>query len=321
MKKNKKSFDVPILFLIYKNSKITEATFNQIRKIKPTRLFIAADGPVSERDREECELTRKVVEKIDWPCNVERRFLSENLGLKKAVSSGITWFFSRVREGIILEYDCFPNMDFFYFCQEMLNRYRNDLNIFSISGSNLQGEIWRGDGDYYYSHFFGCWGWATWRRSWSHWNPNLEGFNIFRSQNLIRNILLDPKVSKSYMAALSDVHSGKNKTTWSFCFEYIQICQGSLSVVPNRNLVSNIGFGQHATHAKNSGHPIANIPTAHLQNYKSPSFKIANLEADTLQNKKAFYMPCKDYIAYKLAIYIKYILPKFIIILVKDKIT
>ena len=320
MKKNKKSFDVPILFLIYKNPRITEVTFNQIRKIKPTRLFIAADGPVSDDDIKQCELTRKVVEKIDWPCNVEKRYLSANLGLKKAVSSGITWFFSRVSEGIILEYDCFPNMDFFYFCQEMLNRYRNDLKIFSISGSNLQGEIRRGDGDYYYSHFFGCWGWATWRRSWSQWNPNLEGFNIFQSQNLIRNILLDPKVARSYMGALSDVYSGRNKTTWSFCFEYMQICQGSLTVVPNRNLVSNIGFGPQATHIKDLRHPIANIPAAPLLTYKSPSFKIADLEADTLQNKNAFYVAPKDYIAYKLKCLIKYFLPKFIIILVKDKI-
>jgi hypothetical protein len=319
MKKNKKVFDVPILFLIYKNPKITKLTFNQIKKIKPTILFISADGPASDKDREECKLTRKIIEEIDWPCKVEIKFHSTNLGLKKAVSSGISWFFSKVAEGIILEYDCFPNMDFFYFCQEMLKRYRRDNNIFSISGSNLQGGVWRGDGDYYYSHFFGCWGWATWRRSWRHWSPNLSRFEIFESQNLIRNILLDPKISNSYMRILSDVHSGRNKTTWSFCFEYAQICQGSLSVVPNRNLISNIGFGSHATHAKNVNHPIANIPTAPLQNFQKPSFKIADLEADTLQNKKAFYIPAKDFVVYKLISFVKYILPEFIIILIKQK--
>jgi len=319
MKKNKKVFDVPILFLIYKNPKITQLTFNQIKKIKPTMLFISADGPASDNDRDECELTRKIVQKIDWPCKVDKKFHSTNLGLKKAVSSGINWFFSEVAEGIILEYDCFPNMDFFYFCQEMLKRYRNDNSIFSISGSNLQGGVWRGDGDYYYSHFFGCWGWATWKRSWRQWKPSLSKFKIFESQNLIRNILLDAEVSRSYMKALSDVYSGRNKTTWSFCFEYIQISQGSLSVVPNRNLISNIGFGLHATHAKNSDHPIANIPTVSLKNFKAPSFKIADLEADTLQNKNAFYIPLKDFIVRRFITFIKYILPESIIILIKEK--
>lgn len=316
---NKKNFNVAILFLIYKNPAITQLTFNQIKKIKPNKLYISADGPVSENDNRECELTRMIVEEIDWPCTIEKRFLKFNLGLKNAVSSGISWFFSKEEEGIILEYDCFPNMDFFYFCEEMLNRYRNDFHIFSISGANLQGGIWRGDGDYYYSHFFGCWGWATWKRSWIHWTPSLENFEMFRLKKYIRNILLDNNVSKSYMRTLSEVYCNKNKTTWSFYFEYIQICRGLFTIVPNRNLISNIGFGANATHAKNSKHPLANIPTASLQSYRAPLFKIADLEADTLQNKKAFYMTKKDLIICKIKIFIKAILPKFIENYIKEK--
>ena len=189
------NFDVPILFLIYRQPEITRATFERIRQIKPSRLYIAADGPHRDRpsEKEGCELTRRVIDQIDWPCEVKKRFLPENVGLKKAVSGAIEWFFSEVDEGIILEYDCLATPSFFYFCQEMLNRYRNDESVFCITGDNLQNGVWRGDGDYYFSNLFGCWGWATWKRSWKYWKPNLPNYERFKSENQIANIASSKK--------------------------------------------------------------------------------------------------------------------------------
>jgi hypothetical protein len=308
-------FDVPILFLIYRNPEVTRTTFEQIRKIRPSHLYIAADGPHLDRPLEidECELTRHVVDLIDWDCEVKKRFLPENVGLKKAVSGAIDWFFSEVDEGIILEYDCLAGSDFFNYCKEMLSRYRDDKDVFSISGNNLQNGIWRGDGDYYYSHLFGCWGWATWKRAWQHWQPNLPNYERFVLDNQIANFVISNKARKSCTQSLDDIYHGRNTTTWAFCFEYAQMCQCGLCIVPNRNLVSNIGFSKEGTHAKDPNHPLANMPTESLASFRAPTFKIANIEADELQTINAYRASMRTEIRIVLGNVVKFILPEFMI--------
>ena len=316
----KKSFNVPILFLIYKNPEVTSRTFHAIKRIKPASLYISADGPKSKDEREECILTREIIKKIDWDCDVRTRFLPKNLGLKLAVSSAIDWFFSEVSEGIILEYDCLAGPDFFIFCKEMLSRYRYDKDIFSISGNNLQNGIWRGDGDYYYSSFFGCWGWATWGRAWKYWKPNLTNYEAFSEHNQLENFLPDKQVHNLYKNSLNDIHQGINTTTWAFCFEYAQLSHRGLTIVPNKNLVSNIGFNSQGTHARDPKHPLANMPIDEFKKFRQPTFKIANIKADILQNKNAYYMPIKTIFLSKAVKFIKFILPVTLFNLIKKKI-
>ena len=313
------NFDVPILFLIYRQPEITKATFERIRQIKPSRLYIAADGPHRDRpsEKEECELTRRVIDKIDWPCKVEKRFLPENVGLKKAVSGAIEWFFSEVDEGIILEYDCLATPSFFYFCREMLNRYRNDESLFCITGDNIQHGVWRGDGDYYFSNLFGCWGWATWKRSWKYWKPNLPNYERFKSENQIANIASSKKSRKYWIEKFDDIHAGRNTTTWAFCFLYAQLCQRGLCVVPNRNLVSNIGFSKEGTHAKDPDHPLANMQSETLNSFRAPTFKIANIQADERQTIIASSVSLQTAIRINAEKILKSILPKLIISVIR----
>jgi hypothetical protein len=312
---NTNLFDTPILFLIYRNPEVTLITFEQIKKIRPKFLFIAADGPHLDRplEVEECELTRQIINLIDWDCEVKTRFLPENVGLKKAVSGAIDWFFLNVDEGIILEYDCLVESDFFLFCRTMLTRYRNEKGVFSISGTNLQDGIWRGDGDYYYSHLFGCWGWATWKRAWQHWRPNLIDYEIFSSNKQINNFVISKRARNSCAKSLDDIHYGRDNTTWSFCFEYVQMCNYAFCVVPNRNLVSNIGFSRNGTHAKDANHPLANMPIKSLTSFRAPTFRIANIEADEIQTLNAYPISIRLKIRIFLVNIAKFILPKFIV--------
>ena len=172
------SFKTPVLFLIFNQPEITVETFAIIAKLKPSILYISADGPRNGYSEEhECNLTRKkVLSMINWKCDVHKRFLSKNVGCKEAVSTGIDWFLKEQKEGIILEYDCVPSRSFFYFCQEMLSRYRNDSRIFSISGTNYQFGNSFGDGDYYYSRIPSVWGWATWERAWKYWDGSISDY-------------------------------------------------------------------------------------------------------------------------------------------------
>ena len=128
-------YPIPILFLIYKNPSATKRVFDEIKKIKPSKLYIAADGPKDSSEHKECSEVRLITENIDWNCEVYRRYLDDNMGCKVAVSSAITWLFDNEERGIILEYDCLPHKSFFTFCESMLVKYENNKSIMHISGS------------------------------------------------------------------------------------------------------------------------------------------------------------------------------------------
>lgn len=288
----------PILFLIFRQPEVTRTVFEQIRAARPRKLYIAADGPRPDRpdDIAECEATRAVVAHVDWECEVHTRFLPSNLGLKKAVSSALDWFFEAEEEGIILEYDCLPDPSFFPYCQAMLDRYRNDTRVFSITGSNIQADIRRGDGDYYFSRFTGIWGWASWRRSWALWRPNLEDFEIFLSTEIIQSIVSDKEGQQFWVKTFEAVHMGLNVTTWAFSLIYAQIKQGGYCVVPNYNLIRNIGFGVEGTNAVDPNHPLAHLEVSELTLYKEPTFFVPDLAADGETTRRAAYSPSRPFL-------------------------
>lgn len=258
--KTEKSFDVPILFIIYNRPDLTAKTFAKIREMRPKYLFIGADGPNLNKkgDMEKCQKTREIVSKIDWPCKVETRFLRNNSGCAIGVSSAISWFFSKVEMGIILEDDCLPNKSFFYFCKEMLSKYEKDNEIMMISGTNLLGKWKSKKQDYYFSRQVAIWGWATWRRAWkrySHTLPELK--NTEKLIQLKKTINNDPYY-KYIIGKAKETLRGK-KDSWGYrwiisCY----LCNGKI-ITPSKNLISNLGFNSSALHTKNPFSWMANI--------------------------------------------------------------
>jgi SAM-dependent methyltransferase len=149
-------FSTPVLFLIYNRTEFTERVFNEIRKIKPNKLYVAADGPKpnDESDKRKCNTTRNIIKDIDWKCEVKTLFRTEHLGCKIGVSSAIDWFFENEIRGIILEDDILPSVTFWKFCEEMLDKYADDSRIMHITGNNLQLG-WRRNNDSYYFSLYG----------------------------------------------------------------------------------------------------------------------------------------------------------------------
>jgi len=246
---NKKKFDTPVLFIIFNRPETTKKVFEAIRKYKPSKLFVAADGPREGKlgEQERCEEARKITEQIDWPCEVKRLYRKKNLGCKLAVSGAITWFFENVEEGIILEDDCLPNPSFFTFCEQMLELYRNDKKVMCISGDNfLPTQMQKGNG-YYFSKYIHIWGWATWRRAWKNYDVNIKDWPEVKKKGII-NKYFDSFLEKTYWQTLfGAVYRGKINT-WDYQFVYHVWRNSGFSVAVGVNLVKNVGFTKGATH-------------------------------------------------------------------------
>lgn len=239
-------YKVPILFLVFNRPDTTKIVFEAIRKVKPKRLFIAADGPRKHKNEEQkCVQAREIALNIDWPCEVNTLFRNENLGCGLAVSQAISWFFSKVEEGIILEDDCLPSTSFFCFCEQLLIKYKYNERIFHISGNNFQNGFWRGSGDYYFSKFSHSWGWATWRRAWLLYNYNIYIDKVVLERNFPGKRFR--RLKHNWYSNFDDLQK-KHINTWDYQWHYTCWVNDALSIIPNKNLVLNIGFGIDSTH-------------------------------------------------------------------------
>lgn len=283
-----KNFSTPILFLIFNRPDTTEKVFEIIRKIKPEKLFVSADGPRAhkEGEKEKCEQTRKIIERVDWKCEVHRNFSEENLGCKKGVVKGINWFFDNVEEGLIIEDDCMLDDSFFGFAEAMLKRYKDDERIMHIGAANFQDGKKRGDASYYFSKFCHVWGWATWRRAWKHYDVAIKSFSQFKTNNTIAAILPDRKMQKHWLKLFQTVYDNA-LDTWDFQWVYTVWELKGMSIIPNENLVTNIGFGEEATHTRDSEHVLAENKSGSIKEIIHPEKIKINEEADkyTFDNK------------------------------------
>ena len=254
----------PILFLIYNRPQYTKEVLAAIRQAKPSRLFIAADGPKInvEGDAMLCDQTRSITQDIDWPCEVELLFRDANLGCKLGVSSAIDWFFSHVSEGIILEDDCLPNQSFFRFCELLLDHYRNEKQVMMIGGANPATTV-NLQGDYFFSRFYNIWGWATWRRAWSKYDIKISDWPGLKEKKFLDKIFPNNLKNRLFIERMFDEAYGNERcSVWSLQCTYTCLINDGYAVLPVRNLVSNIGL--IGTHEMN--HDQLFLPTEN-QNY------------------------------------------------------
>ena len=250
------TLNTPLLLIAWRRPHTLRQVIDAIRPLAPSRLYVACDGPNSERpgEAEMVAATRRVIEQeIDWPCQIERLYSEVNQGCRVGVSRAISWFFDQVEEGIILEDDCVPHLDFFPYCASLLDRYRHDTRIWCISGSNFQNGKWRGDGSYYFSRYNHCWGWASWRRCWQHYDADLAGWPALRESGLLKSIFFN-RVERKYWSKIWQTLVDQGRPdTWDYQWTFTCLANGGLTALPNRNLVSNIGFGVDATHTTSGG--------------------------------------------------------------------
>jgi hypothetical protein len=239
----------PVLFLIFNRPATTQCVFDAIRLAKPSRLFVAADGPRDDRpsETEKCEHARRIIGAVDWDCEVLTLFREKNLGCKKAVSSAIDWFFSHVEEGIILEDDCLPHPDFFSYCDALLELYKDNDRVMVITGCNFQNGQRRGQASYYFSKYNHVWGWATWRRAWLKNDPALSFWPAWKhSFKWLRHT--PDRIARHYWSNIFDRMYRNEIDTWDYPWTASVWYHGGLTATPNVNLVTNIGFGPDGTH-------------------------------------------------------------------------
>lgn len=274
-------FDIPILFLIFNRPDTTEKVFEKIREIKPKNLYVSADGARKNKpgEYEKCEMAKNVLKKVDWECEINVNFSEINLGCKEGVTKGINWFFENVEYGIILEDDCLPDISFFNFCKVMLEKYKDDKRVMHIGGVNFQDSNKRGNNSYYFSRYCHVWGWATWKDRWEKYDVKMTDYDDNKYRKISESIISDKEII-NYYRRLFDIVKNDKLDTWDFQWVWTVWKNDGVSIIPNVNLVKNIGFGEEATHTISTSSKISELSTGSLSDITFNDIIEPNDEAD-----------------------------------------
>ena len=257
-----------------------------MRPIAPHNLYIACDGPRFDNNYEALQVatSREVIDtEIDWPCRIERLYSDTNLGCSVGPIRAITWFFDQVDEGIILEDDCVPHADFFPYCSNLLERYRNDDRVWCVSGNSfLHGNLIQSElnESYYFSRYTLTWGWASWSDRWSMYDPQIRHWPSLRDSGLLQQIFEDPYEVTYWSEIFERTFSQPQLVSWwDYQWFFAGLIRGALTATPRSNLVSNIGFGEGATHTLNPDTPIH--PAFPLSPLTHSDFVVRHRDADS----------------------------------------
>ena len=258
--------ETPVAMLVFRRPKQTARVLEAVRQARPRTLLVAADAPRLGRPAEAhaCAETRALFDRIDWDCRVLTRFPEQNLGVGHGVSSGISWVFEQVPEAIILEDDCVPDPTFFRYCAELLERYREDPRVMQISGTTYRARSLRTRSSYVFSKYPACWGWATWRRAWQHFDLGVSEWARLQHTPWLNQIFGQREVAAAWAKEFDHALHG-HIHTWDFQWAFACWLQEGLSISPRHNLVTNIGHGHDASHTFQHDDPMLHVPTRSMR--------------------------------------------------------
>lgn len=245
----------PVLLIFFNRPDSFKKVFEEVRKAQPQNLILVQDGPRNDKDKKAIEECRKIAESVDWDCNIIRDYSAVNLGCGMRPQTGITKALELFETVIVLEDDCVPAESFFRYCDEMLERYRNDDRIAYISGLN-HFETWEcGEQDYFFTKTGAIHGWATWRRVWNqYYDYYVKGVDNPYVLNLVKKqftnqIIANDRVYYWKKARLS-IKNGEKLSYWDNQWGFVKYSQNLLVIVPRINQIYNIGGGADSTHAQ-----------------------------------------------------------------------
>lgn len=264
----------PVVLFVFRRPAVTQRNLDVLRKVRPERLFVVADGPRPGRpeEAEQVAAVRALVDDaVDWDCKIEKRYAERNLGLEASVELGLDWVFTQVDRAIVLEDDCIPDPTFFRFCDELLERYADEPRIWQIAGDphHVPTALYRG-ASYDFSTWASVWGWATWADRWhahrAEFDRNHVGAEervdaIPRTAPAVRRTPAVPHpdslVNQAALRHFTQVAGETNGDLrgWDHHWWVTIMSHQGLSIMPAATLVENDGYSEGATHTRSDKKP------------------------------------------------------------------
>lgn len=262
--------DVAVLCLFFNRPEQFRQVFEQVKKARPSKLFLYQDGPRDNKDLAGIQACRDIVNDIDWNCEVHKLYQESNFGCDPSEFISQKWAFSYVDKCIVLEDDDVPAVSFFSFCKELLDKYENDERITMISGINYEEETKKCPYSYLFTSDCAIWGWASWKRVIDRWHGNYEFLEDEYHMQLLSKYINDSKQRKSLIPMFKR-HKAANKEYYESILIANHLLSHGLAIVPSKNLITNIGMTADSTHFNGS---IKTVPKSVSRIFTMKRFEI-----------------------------------------------
>tara|TARA_B100001093_G_scaffold367805_1_gene352713 strand:- start:14999 stop:15958 length:960 start_codon:yes stop_codon:yes gene_type:complete len=297
-------FKVPILIIGFNRPDYIKKQITVLRQIKPRSLYITIDAPRrnNEEDAKKVDEVKSLIDQeCDWDVKLFKNYAISNLGCGPGPVSGIDWFFEHVEEGIILEDDCIADLSFFTYCEELLEKYRSDSRVMTISGSCYPLSVKSNEYSYSFSSFIHIWGWATWRRAWKHFDIEIKEFPGTNGQKAIRNTLQSSRAIHEWQKRFLSVFGKGKAHIWDYQWMFASWLKGGITIHPKVNMIDNIGFGEDSTHTKDRS-------KSHAMTSGSITFPLSHPEEVKVDSEVDFMIQDKIVTPHGFVVYCKYLL-------------
>lgn len=276
----------PVLLITFNRPEHTFRVLSAIRSKKPQDLYVFQDGAREDNsdDVVRCTKVRKVIDDIvDWDCRLHTFFADKNYGCGAGPMTGISWFFSHVENGIVMEDDCLPHLDFFDYCDELLDRYKDDKQVMYISSTLYNGK-WKCEYSYDFSHYMITGAWASWARAWKGFDLDLLSLDAKKFRRHCKKILYSVVEADWWYFKLLEIQCDKEKKSyWDYQMQIHLFNSSGITIHPRVNLVSNIGFDGEGTHT------LCNNGMGNLQSYGiMPLIHPTTIHVDTRRDYVCF---------------------------------
>lgn len=241
--------DISVLLVFFTRHEQFKQVFEQVKKARPSRLFLYQDGPRENRpdDIENIKKCRAIAEDIDWECEVHRMYQEKNVGVDPSGYLADIWAFSHTDKCIVLEDDVVPSVSFFSFCKQMLDKYENDDRVMLISGFNVEEQTNDIESDYFFSTTTFTWGWASWSRVVKQWDTKYSFLDDEKKKNQIQQYIKEKKLVKNMINVFQN-HLDSGKEHFETLLISNQYLNKGLTIVPKKNMINNIGVVENSAH-------------------------------------------------------------------------
>lgn len=264
--------DVAVLLIFFTRPKQFKQVFEQVKKARPSKLFLYQDGPRQgyDKDDENIRLCRVIADDIDWACEVHKFYQEENVGCDPSGFKAHTWAFAHVDKCIVLEDDVVPSVSFFYFCKILLDKYENDNRVSIISGLNIEEISKNVPYDYFFTSCTSIWGWASWSRVVNTWDSSYSVLEDEFNKSQIKGILKQKKHMKNFLI-MAQNHAQSHKAHFESILLLNQYLNSGLTIVPKRNMINNVGVIDDSTHFSGN---IAMLPKGYRRVFTMNRYEI-----------------------------------------------
>ena len=271
--------DVSVLILFFNRPQQLGQVFEQVRKARPSRLFLYQDGPRGEKDMPGILACREVVSNIDWECEVHRSYQEKNSGCDPSNFLAQKWAFSISDKCIALEDDSIPSVSFFHFCKEMLDKYEHDPRITMIAGFNAEEETKDIKEDYFFTSHFSIWGWASWRRVIDQWDEHYTWLEDKQTVYQLENIIKERGFRDDFINMCRQ-HQMRGKAFYETIFWSHMLLSNGLCITPKKNLINNLGATSDSTHF---GGTLETLPRGYRRIFTMKRFELDAYAQDKQQ--------------------------------------